>query len=136
VHVEWTCVVDDGTRPYGPGIAVDQRRPLRLTTSEDVLIEIALVNPVGGAVVLRGNDQFLVLSARSLCAPSRPLFTARSVRAARERETIAILADSTKAMVAQRALFDLWLIRAGERTSVIPVSEMTISGNALANNYL
>lgn len=137
MFIEWTCVEDDGTRPYGNGISPDQRRPLRIVVGDEVVFEISVVNPVGGVRLLDPEaDEFLVLDGRTLCLPSRPLFTVRSTPMAGERQRLVLTSDVTRKMVAQRGLFDLWAVRASGRHNLIPLSELVIAGSALGNNYL
>lgn len=132
--IAWTCVVDDGTRPWGPGVPVEQRRPLHLTIGESGDIQVSLINPVGGVVVIDPSE-FLQLNARTLCAPTRQLFSLRSTPAAGFRHAIATPTTITATMTPQRGAFDLWLIRGPERISLIPLSELTIAGSAIGNNY-
>jgi hypothetical protein len=134
VVTEWTVVLDDGTRPYGPGIQPDQRRPLSMVVSDDWSIEIDLVNPVGGTVTLSTGD-FLVLNARSGCAPSRQLFSKRSVSAPNYRHRISMTGDESRALSPQVGTFDLWLVRGDRRSCLIPTSEIRILGSALGNNH-
>lgn len=126
-------MVDDGTRPWGPGIQIEQRRPLHLTIGESGDIEVLLINPVGGVVVL-GNGEFLQHSARTLCAPTRQLYTVRSTPGVNYRHSIAL--PLTSSFMPQRGTHDLWLIRGPEHISLIPLSELIISGSAIGNNYL
>lgn len=133
--IAWECVIDDGSRPFGPWIAIDQRRPLRIVICGGETISIRVTDPVGGVVVL-GDQEFLVLNARTLCLPSRQLFTVRSTPSGYYHHKISISSDSTKNLIAQRALFDLWAVRQSGRINLIPLSELVISGSALGNNYL
>lgn len=135
--VTWIVVLDDGTRPYGADVTVDQRRPLRLYVGEDTTIEISLINPVGG-VVLLGSGDFLVLNARTLCVPTRQLFAARSVPISGQRYQISVDADDTKGLIPQRGVFDLWAVRGAgaDRTDLIPLSELLLAPSALVNNYV
>jgi hypothetical protein len=130
--IAWTCVVDDGTRPWGPGIPIEQRRPLHLTLGESGDVQVSLINPVGGVVALDPGD-FLQLTGRTLCAPTRQLFSYRSTPSTNHRHSIAI--PMTAAMTPQRGTFDLWLVRGPERIQLIPLSELTIVGSAIGNNY-
>lgn len=132
---EWTCVVDDGTRPFGPDVLVDQRRPLSLTVGADERIEILLINPVGAVVVLDSPD-FLVINARTMAAPRRQILTKRSVPIANHRHAMIFAADSTKLLAPQRGAFDLWLVRGPERFTLIPLSEFLLLEGALGNNYI
>lgn len=136
MHVEWICVEDDGTRPYGPGISPDQRRPLTLVLGDSVVIDISLINPVGGVMLVAAPDEFIVLNARSLCTPSRQLLTARSVSVAGQKQRITLASDDTRRQTPQRGTFDLWVVRGSARTNLIPLSELVIAGSALGNNYL
>jgi hypothetical protein len=135
VILTWTCVLDDGTRPFGPGIPEEQRRPLSLVSSDDVTIDVLVINPVGGVIVL-GEEEFLQLNGRTLTAPTRELFTRRSVPAAGHRNRVSISGDSTKILKVGRGAFDLWAIRASGRSCLIPTSELLIRGSALGRNYL
>lgn len=132
--IEWTCVVDDGTRPYGPGIQIDQRRPLHLVVGDEQQITVLLINPVGGVVRLESSE-FLQLTGRTLCRPSRQLFTRRSTGTAQFQQLIEFTPTATATIQPQRGVFDLWLIRGPERISIIPLSELLFTGSALGNNY-
>ena len=128
----WRVVYDDGTRPYGAGIPVDQRRPLEMTVGETTTIRVTLINPVGGVVLLRAGE-FLQLTARA-ARRGRQLFTARSVADADE-QVIAMAASVTSGMIAQTGTFDLWSIRGAERSALIPVSEFVLAPQAVGNNF-
>lgn len=132
---QWTVVVDDGTRPFGPGISPDQRRPLHLTVGDETTLEISLVDPEGGAVLL-GTSDFLQLDLRTLSRPQRQILTARSAAIAGGRQRITIAADTTRTVLPQRGEFDLWLVRGGKRTQLIPISELMLAPSALGTNYL
>lgn len=135
VLLTWTCVLDDGTRPYGPGIPEEQRRPLRLVAGEDAALLVEVINPVGGAIVFSAGE-FLQLTARTLVAPTRELFTCRSTSAPFQRQRVAITGDTTKLLTVTRGTFDLWAIRASGRSCLIQTSELLIRGSALGRNYL
>lgn len=132
--LSWTVVLDDGTRPFGPGIPVDQRRPLSIVIGEDVSIVVDLVNPVGGVVVLGAG--YLQLNARTVSLPQRQILTARSTAAPTNRYAISIAADDTRSLQSQRGEFDLWAVRGGVRTALIPLSEFDLKPSALGVNYL
>lgn len=131
---QWTVVLDDGTRPYAPDVAVDQRRPLAFAAGEDVTIDVSLVNPSGGVVIL-GTGEFLQLSVRTLSRPTTQLLTKRSA-AAGQRQRLTIAADDTKMVPAQDLVFDLWAVRGSARTLLIPTSELRLGPSALGRNYL
>lgn len=131
----WTCVLDDGTRPFGPGIPEEQRRPLPLVLSEDTTIDVQVINPVGGVIVF-GDDEFLQFNARSLTLPMRAVFTVRSTPIERHRQRVTITGDSTANLKVGRGAFDLWAIRASGRSCLIPTSELLLRGSALGRNYL
>lgn len=133
--VRWTVVIDDGTRPYGPGISPDQRRPLALVIGDEARVEVSLINPVGGVVLLGGSD-FLQLNARTVVVPQRQVLTARSTAISGGRQLISISADATKNLPAVRGEFDLWMVRAGARTALIQLSEFSLAPGALGANYL
>lgn len=136
MFLEWTVVVDDGTRPFGPNIQVDPRRPLRMVISEDTRIEVSLINPVGGVVLLGTND-VLILNGRTLCAPQRQLFSVESTPISGQRYLINFVGDDTRRLEPQRGTFDLWIVRDdGSRACLIPLSELVIAGSALGNNHL
>lgn len=131
----WTCVLDDGTRPFGPGIPEEQRRPLRLVASEDTTIDVQVINPVGGTIIL-ASDEFLQINGRSLTLPFREVFTARSTPVASHRYRMVLTGDVTKLLKVGRGAFDLWAIRTSGRSCLVPTSELLIRGSALARNYL
>lgn len=131
----WTVVFDDGTRPYGTDIQIDQRRPLRLVVGETTEIDMDLVNPVGG-VVLLGSGDFLELNLRTLSPPARLLLAKRSAATTGNRQRISIAAADTQLLSPQAGAFDLWAIRASARTCIIPLSELRLSPSALGRNYL
>lgn len=133
--VQWTVVVDDGTRPFGPGISPDQRRPLAMAVGDETTVEISLVSPQGGAVLL-GVGDFLQLDLRTVSRPQRQILTARSAASSGGRQRISIAADATKNLLAQRGEFDLWMVRGGVRTQLIPLSEFSLAPSALGVNYL
>lgn len=133
--VQWTVVVDEGTRPFGPGISPDQRRPLAFSIGEDVTLQISLIDSQGGAVAL-GSGDFLQLDTRTGARPQRQLFTARSVATSEGRQKISLAADATKTLLPQRGEFDLWLVRGGKRAQLIPISEFSLTPGALGVNYL
>jgi hypothetical protein len=135
VKLTWSCVLDDGTRPFGPGIQEDQRRPLRLVASEDTAIEVAVINPVGGTIAF-GAGEFLQLNGRSLLLPSREVFTVRSTPIGNHRLQLTLAGDVTKLLKVGRGTFDLWAIRSSGRSCLIPSSELLIAGSAIARNYL
>ena len=126
---------DDGTRPFGSEFSPDQRRPLSLIVGDQVTIDIQVVNPVG-AVMRFGAGEFVVIDGRSLCLPSRPLFTVRSTTVDDWKQRIIITSDTTRLWTPQRGLFDLWAVRTAGRLNLIPLSELVIAGSALGNNYL
>lgn len=132
--IRWTVVIDDGTRPYGPDIQIDQRRPLRLVAGSDETIEISLINPVGGVVIVDAPG-FLQLNCRSRGIPQRQAISRRSVQSG-QKHTIAITADDTKAVQPMRGEFDLWAIRSAQHTALIPLSEFVLAPGALGKNYL
>jgi hypothetical protein len=105
-----------------------------MTVGEDTLIDVVMINPAGGAVVL-GSGDFLQLSARTLRTPTRQIFTARSASIAGGRHRITIAAGSTKALEPQRGEFDLWMVKGGVHTTLIPLSEFELAPGALGNNY-
>lgn len=131
----WQCVLDDGTRPFGPGIPEEQRRPLPLVLSEDTTIDVQVINPVGGVIILE-TDEFLQFSARTLTLPMREVFTVRSSRIALHRQRVTITGDSTKNLKVGRGTYDLWAIRSSGRSCLIPTSELLLRGSALGRNYL
>lgn len=135
MRILWTVVVDDGTRPYGPGVQVDQRRPFAIRCGETTTIEISPVNPVGGAVALAPGD-FFELTARSGGLPARQILHARSAASANGKHTMPIGADATMHLAPRRGSYDLWLIRGSDRQSAIPLSEFSLEASALGNNYL
>lgn len=127
-------MLDDGTRPFGPGIAVDQRRPLHLVVSEDTVLQISITDPVGGEIALTPGE-FLVLIARTAARPIRQLFAVRSAFfGAAYRITIS--GALTKTLVPQHGTFDLWAIRAASRSCLVPLSAFELTPSALGNNYL
>lgn len=133
--IYWTAVIDDGTRPYGPGISVDQRRPLYLPIGDATTIEVALINPVGGVVTLDAGE-FLQLNARTLARPQRPILTKRSAVGASGRHAFTLASDDTAHLPPQRGEFDVWAVRGGDRTVLIPISEFGLTGSALGVNHL
>lgn len=127
-------MLDDGTRPFAPHIAPDQRRSLVLTSSEDVTIEASVVDPVGGAYRPALTD-FLELNARSASRPIRQLFAVRSTLRG-QLFVLQVLGNTTKPIPAQHGTYDLWLICSAGRSCVIPLSELVLRPSALGNNYL
>lgn len=124
------CVYDDGSRPYGSGLPIDQRRPLRLIAGEDVTLLIELVNPLGAPVLL-GSGESLQWTARTLMAPAaRPLLNKQST-ADRNKYKIAIAAADTRAILPQRATHELWAIRGAGRVNLFPLSELVIGRSGL-----
>lgn len=134
VTITWIAVLDDGTRPFAPEIQRDQRRPLSLVASEDVTIDVTVISPVGGLIVL-GLGEFLVFTARTGSRPTRQLFSIRSTPSA-QRHRFSIAGNMTKALLPQRGSFDVWAIRGSGRSTLIPLSELIIAPSALGNNYL
>jgi hypothetical protein len=132
--INWRVVFDDGTRPLSPGIRPDQRRPLYLIAGEDTEITVTLTDPSGGLVQL-GDTEFLLMDARTTAARPVQLFSARSTQSI-DVQRIAVAGDTTKLIFPQRAVFDLWAIRATGRSNLIPLSELVIAASALGNNYL
>lgn len=131
----WIVVVDDGTRPFGPGISPDQRRPLSMVIGEDARLEISLISPVGGAMIL-GDGDFLQLNARTLSRPQRQVLTTRSSKIGSHRYAIVIAADATKNLSPVRGEFDLWLVQGAARVTLIPLSEFVLAPSALGINYM
>lgn len=132
--IRWTVVIDDGTRPYGTDIQIDQRRPLRLVAGSDETIEVSLINPVGGVVIVSAPG-FLQLNCRSRGIPQRQVISRRSALSG-QKHVITIAADDTKAVQPLRGEFDLWAIRGAQHTALIPLSEFTLAPGALGKNYL
>lgn len=128
----WRVVYDDGTRPYGAGIPVDQRRPLVMTVGETTTIRVTVINPVGGVVRLRAGE-FLQLTTRA-ARRSRQLFAARS-DADGDEQVLSMAASVTAGLLAQSGTFDLWAIRGAERAVLIPASEFVLSPQAIGNNF-
>ena len=126
---------DDGTRPYGADIVIDQRRPLRLVIGETTELRVSLVNPVGGGLGLLPGE-FLQFDVRTLSSPARGLMTARSATIGGNLQMIAIAAGDTQLLTPQRAAYDLWAIRGGCRVCLIELSELRLSASALGRNYL
>ncbi len=129
----WTVVVDDGTRPIGAGISLDNRRPLEISLGEDVRIEVTLIDPVGGMVILGGSD-FLQLTARTTTRPQRQLFTVRSTPVRGGTYALEVAAGVTRPLLPVVGEFDLWLIRT-DHTPLIKPSEFRLQPAALGLNY-
>ncbi len=128
-------MVDDGTRPIGAGISPDQRRPLEIALGEDVAIDVTLIDPVGGRLLLGASD-FLQLTARSTGRPQRQILTARSTALRQGVYQIQIAAAVTRPLMPQQGEFDLWLIRAaGAHLPLIRPSEFRLMPAALALNF-
>lgn len=128
-------MVDDGTRPLGAGISPDQRRPLEISLGEDMEIDVSLIDPVGGVVLLGGAD-FLQLTARSTGRPQRQILTARSTVLRQGVYRILIAAATTRVLMPQQGEFDLWLIRsAGAHIPLVRPSEFRMMPAALGLNY-
>jgi hypothetical protein len=134
VLTHWRVVLDDGTRPFGPGILTDQRRPLHLVVSEDATLQISITDPVGGEITLTSGE-FLVLVGRTAARPIRQLFAVRSTPSGRDNR-IVFSGSMTKALAPQRGTFDLWAIRAAGRSCLVPLSALELAPSALGNNYL
>ncbi len=129
-------MVDDGTRPLGAGISPDQRRPLEISLGQDVEIDISLIDPVGGAVLLGGSD-FLQLTARSTGRPQRQILTARSSVLRQGVYRLQVAGATTRPLMPQQGEFDLWLVRAaGAHVPLIRPSEFRLMPAALGLNYL
>lgn len=106
-----------------------------MTIGEDTLIDIRLINPVGGEVLLSGGD-FVVINARTSRIPNRQIFTKRSTPIADGLYRITVAADDTKNQEPQPGEFDLWLVKGSGRAMLIPLSELELAPSALGKNYL
>lgn len=132
--IRWTVLVDDGTRPFGAGISPEQRRPLEISLGEDTTIEISLIDPVGGRVLLGGSD-FLQLTARTTTSPQRQLLTVRSAVTIPGLYAIQVAAAMTRPLLPVLGEFDLWLIQARSHTALVRPSEFRLLPAALGRNY-
>jgi len=132
MFADWTCAYDSGDRPYAPGIAIDQRRPLHIVAGDAVTIRIALVTPTGAPVVL-GDGEHLVWMAKSLGEPSRKLLSKQSTVTApgSGRYQIALATAETRLLAPGRAVHDLFAIRGSARVVVIPLSDLVIARSSL-----
>lgn len=134
MFIDWTCVFDDGTRPYADTIPRDQRRSLRFPLGEDVTIRVKLVNPSGAPVALASVDT-LTLTARSTDGRRRRLLSKTAVRAvpvAGNLWTIAITASDTKPLKPQPGIFDVVaLVQAtSKNVAVVPASGFELQSAA------
>lgn len=134
MFIDWTCVYDDGTRPFADDVPRDQRRPLRFPIGEDVTIRVALVNAAGAPVVLASGD-ILTLTARSTDGRRRRLFAkaaARATPANGNRWTVAIAANDTRSLKPQPGIFDLVavILATGRSSTVVPASGLELQAAA------
>lgn len=106
-----------------------------MTAGEDTRIDVKLINPVGGRVILGAGD-FLQLTARTSRTPQRQILTKRSTAdGVGGDHQITIAADDTRNQEPQRGEFDLWMVKGAGRTTLIPLSEFELAPSALGKNY-
>lgn len=126
--IDWTCVLDDGSRPFAPELDADPRRPLLVRIGDDTKIRLLIVDPLGNAVdlgadiatnypqlVLRNGAGHRILSVKGTRGSSAGKYD------------IAIPAATSQAWEPLFGSFALYSIQAAPaRAVLIPSSELKI----------
>lgn len=134
MFIDWTCVLDDGERPFGAEVDGDPRRPLRITAGDAVTIRVTLLTPAGAPFVLAAGES-LTWTAKAIGTPSSRTLLARTASAVQlgsGRYVVTLTTAQTRVLPAGRAAHDLFAVRAdGSRTVVVPLSELVIGRSSL-----
>jgi hypothetical protein len=125
VVIDWTCVYDDGARPFVPELAGEQRRPLSLVQNEDTTIRVQLVNPAREPIDL-GDVSTNTLELKLRLANNVTVTKRATKGQGTGAYVIAIAAADTKNLERQHATFDLAAIKGAGRAAVIPTSELSL----------
>jgi hypothetical protein len=126
--IDWTCVLDDGARPFAAELGGDARRPLVLTIGDDTEIRVSIVNPVGEPIDLGADDNTSYPQLVIRAGDQKRLFSVKGTRGDRGGAyTIAINAAALQPIAPQWGSFALYAVRAnGDRDVLIPSSELKI----------
>ena len=134
MFIDWTCVLDDGERPYGAEVDGDPRRPLRITAGDAVTIRVTLLTPAGAPAVLAAGES-LTWTAKAIGTPASRTLLARSATAGQPgsgRYDVTLTTAQTRVFPAGRAAHDLLAVRAdGSRSVIVPLSELVIGRSSL-----
>lgn len=127
-------VYDDGTRPRY-GLPFDPRAPLRLLHRQPTTVELEVITPAGIPFPLSLGDQFaLVAKHRNGCDPLPVLQVAGLLAPTRGPNfaTFSITAADTEDLTPKHYQYDVWMVRSGVGTSLVPTSTLMLDRTVYA----